>query len=156
MPILKRHLTKENKMAATTPVLNVKEFSIIEKEAKNLLTNGDVEKAKQLYTSFIERAQKTTDDRKTLALATNNRGHLRYLTVDFYGAVDDYTAAIELDPCLPVSYYNRGQIHYRMGRFKQAIDDLEKALELDPNFADARDNLSQAKKDFAVNNTNPI
>ncbi len=149
MPIFKRHFTNESKMAAATPA-NAEEFSTIEKEANNHMTNGEVEKAKQLYTSFIEKQQKTTNDKRILALATNNRGHLRYLTVDFYGAIKDYTEAIELDPSLAVSYYNRGQIHYRMGRFKLAIDDLEKALELDPKFTDARDNLSQAKKDFAM------
>jgi tetratricopeptide (TPR) repeat protein len=140
---------------AASPVSKLKEFSVVEKEANDCMTNGDVEKAKQLYTRFIEGQKNSTNDKKTLALATNNRGHLRYLTVDFHGAIEDYTAAIELDPCLPVSYYNRGQIHYRMGRFQLAIDDLEKALELDQNFVDARDNLSQAKKDFATNNTNP-
>jgi tetratricopeptide (TPR) repeat protein len=136
-------------MATTTPI-SMEEFSLLEKEAKNLMTNGEVEKAEKLYTNFIERTQETTSDRKFLALATNNRGHLRYLTVDFYGAIQDYTAAIELDPSLAVSYYNRGQIQYRMGRFKLAIEDLERALEVDPNFTDAQDNLRQARKDFAT------
>lgn len=124
------------------------EFSTIEQEAQNLIATGDVKKAQNLYTTFIDRQKGTRNDKKVDALARNNRGHLRYLSVDFYGAVEDYTAAIALDPCLAVSYYNRGQIHYRMGRFQLAVKDLEKALELDPNFTDARDNLKQAKSDL--------
>ena len=128
------------------------DFSTIEREATNLMTNGDVEKAEKLYTSFIERQEKSAKDKAILALARNNRGHLRYLTVDFHGAVRDYTAAIELDPSLAVSYYNRGQIHYRMGRFKLAVDDLERALDVDPNFTDAQDNLLQARQDLLSKN----
>ena len=126
------------------------EFAVVEKEAKYLITSGQAEKAKAMYTSLIERLQDSTDHRKFIALARNNRGHLRYLAVDFDGAIEDYTTAIKLDPCLAVAYYNRGQIHYRMGRFELAIIDLEKALVIDPNFTDAQDNLTQARHDLAI------
>ena len=132
------------------------DFSAIEREATNLMTNGDIENAKKLYTNFIEKHEETSNGKAILALARNNRGHLRYLTVDFHGAVQDYTVAIQLDPSLAVSYYNRGQIHYRMGRFQLAIDDLERALDIDPNFTDARDNLTQARQDLLSKNRDPI
>lgn len=140
-------------MATATPA-DFQDFSSIEKEAKSLTADGDVEEAKKMYKNFIENGRRAKKDTKVLALARNNLGHLRYLTVDFHGAVQDYTAAIELDPCLAVPYYNRGQIHYRMGRFKMAISDFERALELDQNFADARENLRQAKEDFSSKNIN--
>lgn len=50
-----------------------------------------------------------------MALALNNRGQLKYLGVDFDGAVEDYTKALSLDKELSSSYYNRGTIFYRMG-----------------------------------------
>ena len=53
--------------------------------------------------------------RKLLALTYNNRGHLKYLEVDFDEAVVDYTEALQYDPDLPVALYNRGLIHYRLG-----------------------------------------
>ncbi|XP_051830062.1 tetratricopeptide repeat protein 32 isoform X3 [Antechinus flavipes] len=50
-----------------------------------------------------------------LATAYNNRGQIKYLRVDFYEAVDDYTAAIAARPHYEIPYYNRGLIFYRMG-----------------------------------------
>ncbi len=51
-----------------------------------------------------------------IALAYNNRGHLKYLSVDFDGAVDDYNKALEYNVELSSCYYNRGTIFYRMGK----------------------------------------
>ncbi len=53
--------------------------------------------------------------RRLLALAHNNRGHVKYMRVDFADAVDDYTMALELDDQFAVAYYNRGLVHYRLG-----------------------------------------
>lgn len=53
-----------------------------------------------------------------LARVWNDRGHIKYLQVDFYAAVNDFTEAIKLDSGFAVPFYNRGQIHYRMGRYK--------------------------------------
>ena len=117
------------------------------KEAKHLANCGENGKAEELYTRFIEQ-EGACCEKISLALARNNRGHLKYLKVDFYGAIKDYTEALKLDPNLAVSYYNRGQIHYRMGRFSVAIEDLKKAVELDPTFEDACMNLRQAEKDL--------
>ncbi|XP_049800770.1 uncharacterized protein LOC126235886 isoform X2 [Schistocerca nitens] len=52
---------------------------------------------------------------KDAALAYNNRGHLRYLQVNFDGAIEDYDKAIANDPDLAVAYYNRGTVFYRLG-----------------------------------------
>jgi len=82
-----------------------------------------------------------------LARAWNDRGHLKYLQVNFYGAVDDFTQAIQLDSDFAVPFYNRGQIHYRMGRFQEAIDDLTEATRIDPSFEDAKIYLHQAIED---------
>lgn len=54
-------------------------------------------------------------DAHDLATALNNRGQIKYLRVDFYEAMDDYTAAIEAKPDFEVPYYNRGLILYRLG-----------------------------------------
>lgn len=51
-----------------------------------------------------------------LATAYNNRGQIKYLRVDFYEAMDDYTRAIEVRPSFEIPYYNRGLILYRLGK----------------------------------------
>lgn len=50
-----------------------------------------------------------------MANAYNNRGQIKYLRVDFYEAMDDYTLAIEHKEDFEVPYYNRGLIKYRLG-----------------------------------------
>lgn len=82
-----------------------------------------------------------------LARVWNDRGHIKYLQVDFYAAVNDFTEAIKLDSGFAVPFYNRGQIHYRMGRYREAIKDLTEAIKIDPTFEDAKLNLQQAIED---------
>ena len=69
---------------------------------------------------LIELSEKLTEGRDSLngflARVWNDRGHLKYLRVDFYGAVTDFTQAIKLDNDFAVPFYNRGQIYYRMGK----------------------------------------
>uniref|UniRef100_A0A673ICD4 Tetratricopeptide repeat domain 32 n=1 Tax=Sinocyclocheilus rhinocerous TaxID=307959 RepID=A0A673ICD4_9TELE len=55
-----------------------------------------------------------------LAIAYNNRGQVKYLRVDFYEAMDDYTSAIQINSQFEVPLYNRGLIRYRLGFFKEA------------------------------------
>ncbi|XP_062840127.1 tetratricopeptide repeat protein 32 isoform X2 [Anolis carolinensis] len=78
-----------------------------------------------------------------MATALNNRGQIKYLRVDFYEAMDDYTAAIEAQPDFEVPYYNRGLILYRLGFFDEALGDFKKVLDLNPNFEDAALSLKQ-------------
>ncbi|XP_037384366.1 tetratricopeptide repeat protein 32 [Talpa occidentalis] len=78
-----------------------------------------------------------------LATAYNNRGQIKYLRVDFYEAMDDYTSAIEVQPSFEVPYYNRGLILYRLGCFDDALEDFKKVLDLNPGFQDAIVSLKQ-------------
>ncbi|NWI99717.1 TTC32 protein, partial [Crypturellus undulatus] len=79
-----------------------------------------------------------------LATALNNRGHLKYLRVEFAAAMEDYAAAIASQPDFEVPYYNRGLVLYRLGCFDEAMTDFRKALELNPQFEDAALSLKQA------------
>ena len=48
-------------------------------------------------------------------------------------AVEDYTAAIKLDPKDPSGYFNRGVVLHRQGKTAQGISDLDEAIRLDEN-----------------------
>ena len=48
-------------------------------------------------------------------MALNNRGQIKYLSVDFHGAMEDYSEAVKADGDFPVPYYNRGVVLYRLG-----------------------------------------
>lgn len=87
------------------------------RKARSLLDEKELDQSFKYFTDFInsERELRQSEHRQELIDAYNSRGHIRYLWVEFDDAIDDYSAAIELDPNFAVAYYNRGQIHYRLG-----------------------------------------
>ncbi|CAM5131277.1 unnamed protein product [Natator depressus] len=107
--------------------------------------------AEELYSRFIERCVRSSagpaPTRKCLthdlATAFNNRGQIKYMRVDFYEAMDDYTSAIQTQPDFEVPYYNRGLILYRLGYYDEALKDFKKVLALNPEFEDASLSLKQ-------------
>ncbi|XP_072029378.1 tetratricopeptide repeat protein 32-like [Amphiura filiformis] len=139
-------------------------------EAENFFKNGQYQEAERKFTEFVElvaskrQPSDNSDDhpafrgvdfrfKSLLTQALNNRGQIKYLRVDFDEAVEDYSAALEIDEDFAIGYYNRGQIHYRLGRFQQGIDDFNKALALQPDFPDAVLALKTATEDMQKANT---
>ncbi|XP_035416107.1 tetratricopeptide repeat protein 32 [Cygnus atratus] len=102
--------------------------------------------AEELYGRYIACCARAAPQgaRRDLATAFNNRGHIKYLRVEFAAAMEDYAAAIESQPGFEVPYYNRGLVLYRLGCFDEAIKDFRKVLELNPQFEDAALSLKQA------------
>ncbi|XP_072107441.1 tetratricopeptide repeat protein 32 isoform X2 [Mobula birostris] len=79
--------------------------------------------AEECYTEFIHMCMEGHQKHKCaqdLAKAYNNRGQIKYLGVDFYEAMDDYTLAIENKEDFEVPYYNRGLIKYRLDAARSA------------------------------------
>ena len=72
----------------------------------------ELDKLTELSVSSKGQSEST---RRCLSREWNDRGHLKYLQIDFCGAISDFTKSIELDKTFAIPYYNRGQIHYRMG-----------------------------------------
>ena len=85
---------------------------------KELLGKGELEESCRALSDFIETQKRLQVPKnwEELVDAFNARGHIKYLWVDFDGAVEDYTEAIRRNPDFAVAYYNRGQIHYRLGK----------------------------------------
>lgn len=94
-------------------------LAVVYERAKVLQAKRCHDDAMKELDKFIELAEECEEEQESLnrllARAWNDRGHLKYLQVDFYGAVDDFTQAIKLENDFAVPFYNRGQIHYRMG-----------------------------------------
>ena len=67
---------------------------------------------------------------------------------DYYGAIADYTKAIELVPNDALAYYNRGLSKDILGDISGAMADYNKAIELDPNDADFYSNRGGIKLDL--------
>ncbi|XP_062857540.1 tetratricopeptide repeat protein 32 [Trichomycterus rosablanca] len=120
------------------------ESKLVLNKANNEFNGNNFDRAEELYTQFINNCTKSREcDGKDLATAYNNRGQVKYFRVDFYEAMDDYTAAIEAHSQFEVPYYNRGLIRYRLGYFQDAERDFRKALEINADFEDAKQSLHQ-------------
>mmetsp|Transcript_20917 Transcript_20917/g.66241 ORF Transcript_20917/g.66241 Transcript_20917/m.66241 type:complete len:168 (-) Transcript_20917:2-505(-) len=78
------------------------------------------------------------------ACILSNRGYAKYRMVDFFPAIDDFSAAITCDAGLPLPWFNRGQVYYRLSQFHEAVNDFHKALELRPDFEEGRKFLQSA------------
>ena len=64
-------------------------------------------------------------------------GYNKQILKDHYGAIADFTKAIELDSNDAMSYYNRGLSKDNLEDYNGAIADYSKTIELNPVFSDA-------------------
>ncbi len=65
---------------------------------------------------------------------------------DHYGAISDYTRAIEINPRKDQAYYNRGIAKTELKDYYGAISDYNKSLEIDPNDNKVYNNRGIAKR----------
>jgi len=78
-----------------------------------------------------------------------NSGYDKAEAYDDYGAISDYTKAIELDPNYAKAYTNRGASKQKAKDYNGAISDFNKAIELDPN--DAKTYYNRAISKYYTN-----
>ena len=67
---------------------------------------------------------------------------------DYYGAISDYTKAINIDPQFGKAYYNRGWSKQKLQDHYGAISDYTKAIEFDPKKDEAYYNRGIAKAEL--------
>ena len=77
-----------------------------------------------------------------------NKGNEKAELNDHYGAIADYTKAIELDPNDFSTYYNRGIQKGKLNDHYGAIADYTKAIKLNPNFFNSYRNRGNEKNDL--------
>ena len=105
-----------------------------------LIKTGVVLSTIGLILSFPEKAQaESADFYFERAFEKGNNG-------DHYGAISDYTKAIEIDPNDSQAYYNRGWNKGKLKDYYGAISDYTKAIEINPNNKDAYRNSGIDKK----------
>lgn len=77
---------------------------------------------------------------RNLAIAYNNRGTARDELGEHSAAIEDYDAALRIDPDYAAAHYNRGRAHDELGAYRAAIADYDAALRIEPEFANAYQN----------------
>jgi len=127
--------------------------ALIVDKAEALVKENRLKDALGLYSTWLKEAlrfpQRINPQRdESVAVAYNNRGHLKYMLVDFEGAVQDYNAGLEYNSMLPCLYYNRGTIMYRMGYFGKAVEDMTIAARLAPECPDFQVALQRCSDQF--------
>ena len=80
-----------------------------------------------------------------LATEQFNSGNEKRKRLDYQGAIQFYTKAIELDANYAKAYYYRGFCEANLNDFEGALADFNKALTINPNSLDAYYNRGIAK-----------
>ena len=107
-----------------------------------LLKSGIFLSSSGIILSFPEKA----DARD--AIFYYNRGNDKAERGDHYGAISDYTKAIEINPNDGDAYYNRGNSKDELKDYYGAISDYTKAIEINPNDAEAYYNRGYSKSNL--------
>ena len=77
-----------------------------------------------------------------------NRAYEKAEKGNHYGAISDYTKAIEINPRYVDSYFNRGYSKDELKDYYGAISDYTKAIEINPNYYQAYGNRGLTKSDI--------
>ena len=77
-----------------------------------------------------------------------NRAYDKGESGNYYGAIADFTKAIEIKPYDAKAYYNRGWNKGKLNDFYGAIADYTKAIELDSKYINAYLNRSILKENL--------
>jgi tetratricopeptide (TPR) repeat protein len=83
-------------------------------------------------TAYINKAGGSPEN---LATAHLNRANIHAQRGKAALALEDYAAAMALDPRNPLVPYNRGNLHFDRKRYDLAAADYTRAIELDEHFA---------------------
>ena len=117
----------------------VTESETIKKEANTCFSQGQFDKAIELYTSAIE-----IDPENAILYSNRSFAHLK---MESYGySLADATKSIELNSGYIKAYYRRASANFAMGKFKVALKDFESVAKAKPSDADAQKRFKECEK----------
>lgn len=117
---------------ATAPVARQDPLLAEALEAHNL---GDVKKAVEVYTEYLEKNPNSAEAYNWRGMAYDDLG-------ESDKALADFNRAIELSPKYSEPYNNRGEVYRKKKDYGKAAADYHKAIELEKNFAEPRFNIA--------------
>lgn len=94
----------------------------------------DYEEAMRIYTDIL--AYQPED--VVAAIIHTHRGMARFALNDPHGAIEDFSATIDMDPHATRAYHYRGVVFRSLGERSQAMKDFDRSLESDPFHLDSR------------------
>lgn len=138
--------------AQATPASQLSPADKLIKEAfsvsKNAKKTEEYTQIIDLCTEAISRGAANADyARKLSAWAHNRRGELYADEGKDREALEEFEAAVKLDPTLWRAIHNRGVSKASIGDLKAAIADFDRTIEMSPNYANAWFNRGELKYD---------
>ena len=118
----------------------------MEVQVEKLYKEKKFKEVEDMFSTLLKESEGEVDTIK--ARAYNNRGHAKYMQVEFEAALKDYDEALKLNENLTVAKYNRGTILYRLSKFDQAIDDLKAAVEADGDNEEYQEALQKCQDEI--------
>ncbi|MFE3451509.1 tetratricopeptide repeat protein [Nonomuraea sp. NPDC059194] len=111
------------------------------------LREGRLEAALELVESAIELAVRELPDRHPVhrMVLLANRAQLLAALGHTKEALEDYAAAIAIDPAFPDYYLDRGNLWFVLGRHPEALADYESAIAMSPPLPEAYYNRAEAR-----------
>ncbi len=128
-------------------LMSVSLFAAGGDEEKTEETDTDKQKqATEAYNSGVKHVEKA---REILKKGDSTYAYNYRATSDakagkeYEQAVDDFRAAVELDPEMKQAWNYLGYSHRKLGNLEASLSAYQEAIELDPNYAQAREYLGE-------------
>ena len=118
----------------------------MEAQVEKLYKEKKFKEVEEMFSTLLKESESESDAIK--ARVHNNRGHAKYMQVEFEEALKDYDEALKLDQSLIVAKYNRGTILYRLSKFDQALEDLKAAVEAEGDNQEYQEALQKCQAEL--------
>ncbi|MEV2270390.1 tetratricopeptide repeat protein [Nonomuraea africana] len=111
------------------------------------LREGRKEAALELVESAIDLAARELPDRHPVhrMVLLANRAQLLAALGHTKEALEDYSAAIAIDPAFPDHYLDRGNLWFSLGRHEEALADYQSAIAMSPPLPEAYYNRAEVR-----------
>ena len=104
---------------------------------------NETKKAMENYNRAIE--LNAPNPNANNARAYKGRGRVKAKLEDYYGSIEDFTKALELDKKYADAFFNRGLSYLNLKDYKAAIADLTRVIEINPKDYQAYEQRGSAK-----------
>ena len=121
----------------STGVAAVQQAYRLSKTAQSIAEYDEIIRLCNRALNSLSNEENTAYARQLLSWSHNRRGELQAAAGAEDSALEDFDAAVQLDPKRWQAWHNRGVSHAMQGRFDEAMSDLDRTVELQPSYANA-------------------
>lgn len=117
----------------------------------NVANKNKVDAYTEAYGVILRSLTRESKKQPDNPMAYFQMGLLKTIAQDNYGANNDFSKSMEVDPGFIMSLYYRGLVKYNMKKFKESLEDLFRYVQKNPNDAKASKLLEDVKAKMNIN-----